>query len=572
MYFLALVTDYDGTLAHHGQVGSEVCDALKRLKETGRRVVLVTGRDLDDLRRVFPDLSLFDRVVAENGAVLYNPASAEERGLGPPPDGQLVARLQQLDVRPLSVGRSIVATWEPNQTVVLDAIRDLGLELQIVFNKGAVMVLPPNINKASGVLAALNELGISAHNAVGVGDAENDHAFLRSSGCSAAVANALPVIKESADVVLGADHGAGAIELIDRIIRDDARLLPPHRNGIRLGEDDVGVAWLEPHRGTALIAGSSGSGKSTVATALTERMVERSFQFCIFDPEGDYDGLEHAVSVGDARTPPKQTEVLQLLKDLGTNVVVNMQGLGLADRPPFFAKLLGDVQAMRARVGHPHWLIIDEAHHLVPAARDDGNLVLTDAMNDAILVTVHPEAVSLKALKSVGVVAGVGRHAIETLAAFAEAVGERPAGQTEPPAKEDEILVWNRGSGEPMRKIRTERPRQARTRHTQKYAAGDLGEDNSFYFRGPKGALNLRAQNLMMFLQIAEGVDDATWEHHRRRRHYSSWFREIIKDSDLASEVAQIESDRSLNPRDSRRQTAEAVRRRYTAPAEAAKG
>ncbi len=309
----------------------------------------------------------------------------------------------------------------------------------------------------------------------------------------------------------------------------------------------------------------SGSGKSTVATALTERMVERSFQFCIFDPEGDYDGLEHAVSVGDARTPPKQAEVLQLLKALGTNVVVNMQGLGLADRPPFFGKLLGEVLDMRARFGHPHWLIVDEAHHLVPAARDDANVVLNESMNDAILITVHPEAVSLKALRSVGVVAAVGEPAMDTLSAFAEAVGERPAGLTDPPDNEDEILVWIRGSGEPIRKIRTERPRQARTRHTQKYAEGDLGQDNSFYFRGPNAALNLRAQNLMMFLQIAEGVDDATWEHHLRRRDYSSWFRDIIKDSDLASEVAEVESDRSLNPRDSRQRIAEAVRRRYTA-------
>jgi hydroxymethylpyrimidine pyrophosphatase-like HAD family hydrolase len=220
MYFLTLVTDYDGTLAHHGLVEPEVCNALKRLRETGRRVVLVTGRDLGDLRRVFPDLAVFDRVVTENGAVLYNPAGGEERGLGSPPDARLVGRLQQLNVSPLSVGRTIIATWEPNQTVVLEAIRDLGLELQIVFNKGAVMVLPPNINKASGVLAALAELGISAHNAVGVGDAENDHAFLRACGCSAAVANALPVIKQGADVVLHADHGAGAIELIDRIIQD----------------------------------------------------------------------------------------------------------------------------------------------------------------------------------------------------------------------------------------------------------------------------------------------------------------------------------------------------------------
>jgi hypothetical protein len=80
---------------------------------------------------------------------------------------------------PLSVCRSIVATWEPNEKVVLDTIRDLELELQIVCNKGAVMVLPVGINKASGLAAALARLQLSPLNVVGIGDAENDHAFLR---------------------------------------------------------------------------------------------------------------------------------------------------------------------------------------------------------------------------------------------------------------------------------------------------------------------------------------------------------------------------------------------------------
>jgi hypothetical protein len=80
-------------------------------------------------------------------------------------------------------------------------IRDLGLELNII-TKGAVMVLPPNINKAAGLQAALAELKLSGHNVVGVGDAENDHAFLQSCGCAAAVSNALPMVKTSADIVL----------------------------------------------------------------------------------------------------------------------------------------------------------------------------------------------------------------------------------------------------------------------------------------------------------------------------------------------------------------------------------
>ena len=238
MYFLALAADYDGTLAHHGVVNDATVDALKRLKETGRRLILVTGRELPDVKRAFPHLKLFDRVVAENGALLYDPATKKERVLADAPPAVLVERLMEHKVSPLSVGRSIVATWEPNETKVLEVIRDLGLELQIIFNKGAVMVLPAGMNKAAGLAAALREIELSHHNVVAVGDAENDHAFLRACGCAAAVANALPMVKEGADIRLAGDHGSGVIELIERICRDDARIVPPERHGILLGTDN----------------------------------------------------------------------------------------------------------------------------------------------------------------------------------------------------------------------------------------------------------------------------------------------------------------------------------------------
>jgi HAD superfamily hydrolase (TIGR01484 family) len=218
MYFIAVATDYDGTIAHHGIVDAETIDALSRLKDTGRRLILVTGRELPDLRRVFPDLKLFDRVVAENGALLFTPATEEERAIAPEPPAAFVEKLRAMSVEPLSIGRSIVATWEPNETAVLEAIRDLGLELQIIFNKGAVMVLPSGVNKAFGLSAALHDLGIFPHNVVGFGDAENDHAFLRMCGCSVAVANALPMVKQDADILASGDHGKGVREVVERLI------------------------------------------------------------------------------------------------------------------------------------------------------------------------------------------------------------------------------------------------------------------------------------------------------------------------------------------------------------------
>src|SRR5262245_40740703 len=147
MRYLALATDFDGTLAHDGRVDEATLEALGRLRRSGRRIILVTGRELDDLLGVFPRGDLFDRVVAENGALLYRPETREEETLGEGPPEAFVRALRKRGVRPISVGRVIVATREPHQAEVLETIRELGLEFQVIFNKGAVMVLPPGVNK-----------------------------------------------------------------------------------------------------------------------------------------------------------------------------------------------------------------------------------------------------------------------------------------------------------------------------------------------------------------------------------------------------------------------------------------
>ncbi len=228
MRYLALACDYDGTLASDGRVDEATLAALERLRQSGRRLILVTGRHLEDLLEVFPQVNLFERAVVENGALLYRPATHEEKALGDRPPEEFVKALQERGVDPLAVGRVIVATWHPHETTVLEVIRELGLELQVIFNKEAVMVLPSGLNKATGLKAALDELGLSPHNTVGVGDAENDHALLNLCECSVAVANALPMLKERADLVTNAARGAGVTELIDRMIASDLSELEPH--------------------------------------------------------------------------------------------------------------------------------------------------------------------------------------------------------------------------------------------------------------------------------------------------------------------------------------------------------
>jgi hydroxymethylpyrimidine pyrophosphatase-like HAD family hydrolase len=229
MQYLALASDYDGTLAQDGHVSEEVVAALRRLKATGRRLVLVTGRVLPELEAIFPDLFLCDAVVAENGALLYWPTEDREEILAEPVPETFLTEVTHRGVSPFSVGRVIFATWRPHETVVLEVIQQLGLEYQIIFNKGAVMVLPSGVNKASGLAAALDRMKLTFNQVVGVGDAENDHAFLESGCVAAAVSNALQPVKDRCDLVTARDHGGGVVELIERLLADDLQDLGPRR-------------------------------------------------------------------------------------------------------------------------------------------------------------------------------------------------------------------------------------------------------------------------------------------------------------------------------------------------------
>ncbi len=571
MRYLALCCDYDGTLATRGELLPDTVRALERLIASGRRLVMVTGRELDDLQSVCSRLDLFEYVVAENGALLYHPATRKEKTLADPPPEQFVSMLRERGVGPMSVGRVIVATWEPHETEVLRTIRDLGLELQVIFNKGAVMVLPAGVNKATGLAHALERMGLSAHNAIGIGDAENDHAFLHRCECAVAVANALPTLKQAADIVTTADHGAGVAELIDQILRDDlvsfeSRLTRHH---VLLGTNEKGEeVRIEPYGRNLLLVGTSGGGKSTLATGILERLAEKEYSFCVIDPEGDYDSFADAVSLGAPTRPPTVEEITQFLGKPDTNGIVNMVGVPIGDRPSFFASLAPRLVELRNRSGRPHWLVVDEAHHLLPAEWEAGPLTLPHGLRSVLQITVHPDLIAPKSLADVDMLIAVGKRPDEALRELGR-VTKSNVPQLDPMDLEPgQALVWDRLADKAPFVIRIAPSHTERRRHTRKYAEGELPPERSFFFRGPEGKLKLRAQNLITFLQLADGVDEDTWAHHRRGGDYSRWIEDCIKDEELAEKIRTVEQDESLSPDESRKRVREAIEEQYTLPAQ----
>jgi hydroxymethylpyrimidine pyrophosphatase-like HAD family hydrolase len=445
MRYTAVALDFDGTIAHDSEVPAHVVEGLRRLKATGRKLLLVTGRELPELLAIFPEITLFDRVVAENGALLYRPESGEHKDLGDPPPPALVALLRERGV-PLSVGDSIIATVEPHETTVLQSIRDLGLEHPVIFNKGAVMILPPGINKASGLAVALRELGLSARNLVAAGDAENDHALLEAAEYSIAVSNAITTLKAAADRVTRQARGDGVLEVIADLIEHDLANAPPARQRRRLviGKDAGGAEVALPAAGVSmLVTGAHQSGKSTLTRRILERLCAAGYQFCVLDGRGEYLDFEPAIVFGTQENPPDPFEILTALEKPDVQAVVCLAAVPQAKRAAFFEALNLELRALREKTGRPHWLVIDEAQELVPRAHA-GIMESGAPAENTLYVTTDPGALADGVLATVDIVAARGPTARQSLDAFAAALpAERPAEAIRAPG-EHEALIWFR--------------------------------------------------------------------------------------------------------------------------------
>ena len=294
-------------------------------------------------------------------------------------------------------------------------------------------------------------------------------------------------------------------------------------------------------------------------------MRELDFQFCVFDPEGDYVEFEGAAVVGDRKHPPSVDEVMSLLQQPAVSVIVNLLAVDPSDRPAFLIKLLPELTQLRSAKGRPHWIVIDEAHHCLPADLGSAAFTLPQELPAAIAVTVHPRIGASDFLELVSVVIGVGDGSRNDIAKFCEAMGRTCPMRPSRDLEEGQIHVLSKDGC--FEVVDASQPESKMKRHARKYAEGELGEDKSFYFRGPKFALNLRAHNLMIFLQMAAGVDDETWLHHLRAGDYSKWFRDSIKDDDLADQAREIEEEMSLDADATRAAIKKIVEQRYTAPA-----
>lgn len=402
MRFVALAASFDGTLARDGRYDERCIDALRALAATGRKLILVTARELRELLEIFPSARVFDYVIAENGAILHQPATKQSEILAQAPSEMLLRELNRRGVVPLAVGSSIVTTSLANEAVVRDAIERLGLDCQLVENDGMLIVLPADVSKASGVKEALRQLGISAQNLVVIGDAQNDLALFRLAEHAVAVQNADAAIKGCADRTTVGAYCDGFLELARDLMEGDLAYAQPKRRVVLGALADGSEITLAPYHDSLLICGPRGSGKAAFCEEVFEQLLANGYQCCVIGAAAERRARVPAGlrAYGDASEAPRLTEVIAALENPTTSVALNLAALPVESRAVFVEALLVQLQALHDRAGRPHTIVIQDAQGFLRGATLPGSATRLSEMT-RVYVSSEPERLPPEMLEGV---------------------------------------------------------------------------------------------------------------------------------------------------------------------------
>lgn len=544
-----LALDYDGTLATHGILAPDVREAVERARRDGIIVVLVTGRILEDLRRAAGDLRWVDAIVAENGAVLAFPENGRTIVLGNPPPPQLLNELHRQEI-PVRTGECVIEAEARFGPRILSAIRALELPLVLAYNRESLMILPQGVSKATGFRRSLSILRLSEHNAIGIGDAENDHALLETCEVGVAVAWGSQALQQIADRVLPGAGPADTAAFLDQVITSPRLPLPRvGRRRLILGRTAAGREIALAVRGrNVLVTGDPRTGKSWIAGLLAEQLVLHRYCVCVIDPEGDYRTLESLPGVmilGGHDPPPRPREVARALRYPDVSVVIDLSQLKHHEKCEYIPSMLRQLAALRRQTGLPHRIVLDEAHYFLNGAESPSWLDLDFAGYTFVtyrLAQLHPE---VRAATDVLVATRVtDPDEVQILLALSRTTGEsrfwteRLAGLSISQA----VLLGCSEECEGDGCLFELAPRfTIHVRHRQKYLSVQASDQNAFTFTIDGVSTGQRARSLQEFLNQLGDCSPDVLDGHLQRGDFSRWIAEVFADHPLAAQVRTIE-------------------------------
>ena len=573
MKLSVLALDYDGTVARRDAVTPTVLEAIARARTQGVVVLLVTGRILDELRRVAGDLHFVDGVIAENGAVIHFPDSGRTSVLAPQVPELLLSKLRQRGI-PFAAGQCLVDADANDAPQLLAAIRTLELPLVLVFNRGRVMVAPQGVSKATGLQVALDTLRLSARNTLAIGDAENDHELLRLAEVGVAVAWGSKALQQVADATI---QGAGPEAVGDYLqaLTDGGRLpVPPRgRRRLLLGYLEDGREFSLAVRGrNVLVTGDAKSGKSWVAGLLCEQLILHGYCVCVIDPEGDYRSLEALPRVtvfGRDDPPPTPRDLLHALRYPDRSVVIDLSRLPQDEKQRYVRAVLPALNALRRHTGLPHRILLDEAHYYLHDVAAGPLLDLE--LNGYTIVTYCASQLPAALLEATEVMVAT----CESNPTEIEALRRRCAkGRT--PQQGDWSILARLKIGQAVALPITEEAGQELTlfttapritphvRHREKYVDVPVSAHRAFVFNANGHAAPHRARTLRQFVFVLENTPATSLDSYIVRGDFSRWIADVFGDRALADDLRLLEDrHRSESRGETLSQVVNAIRGRY---------
>lgn len=570
MKFSALALDYDGTIAVDGVFDPAVRDAVGEARRRGIAVILVTGRRLPDLHHVAGDLTCFDVIVAENGAVLEFPASGRRLVIGHAPSPAFRQDLQRRGI-PFEAGESVIEADARWAGAILEVIRSLEQPLILAFNRGRLMVLPQAIGKSTGLRQALLALRVSIHNTVGVGDAENDHDLLDACEVGAAVAWGSAALRAVADEVIGG-AGPGAVADYIRQVSRQPRLsaVQMGRRRLVLGRQHDGQEVSLAVRGrTILIAGEPGTGKSWLAGLLCEQSILQGYCVCIIDPEGDYRSLEalpSVITLGGDDPPPHARELVRALRHPDVSVIVDLSRISHREKREYLRTLLPLLITLRRNTGLPHKILLDEAHYFLSGS--DVSTLIDPELAGYILVTYRvsslPEPVRATADAVVMVTRETDPEEAKALLAMCRpCAGVSPDVFRDLQTTEAALLPGAEEAHGQVRRFQLAPRLTAHVRHRAKYLDMPVLDSQAFVFTGD-GPVGARARTLKEFTGLLATMPADRIAGHLRRHDFSRWIEDVFRDRPLAAHIHNVETRVELDDlRDVADAIGQAIRARY---------
>ena len=546
MKLSVIALDYDGTISRHDRLDTFMTDAIADARRRGIAVMLVTGRRLDDLRRVAGRLEFVDSVVAENGAVVHFPDGGLTTTLGPPIPPAFVARLQKEGI-PFQAGHCLIEGDAGAAPRMLDVIRELELPIVLVFNRSRVMAMPQGISKATGLRAALETLRKSPRNAVAIGDAENDHELLRFAEVGAAVEWGSPSLRAAADIVISGDGPVAVADFVKRIVAA-GRLptVPRARRRLMLGHTGDGREFSLAVRGrNVLIMGETNSGKSWLAGLLCERLILHGYSLCVIDPEGDYrtlDALPGVRVLGGEDDPPTPRALLHALRYPDRSVVIDLSCMEHNAKREYIRSVLPALNVMRRRTGTPHRIIVDEGHYFLKDAITH-NLLDLD-FNGYTVVTYWPSQLPqdlVAATEVILVTRESNRAEIDALRSHCTAcehlgVSAWDALQTLQIDQAAALPVTSE-AGSDLQVFTIGERLTPHVRHRQKYVDVPVGDAQAFVFHQNGRPGTSRAHTLREFVMVLDALDVRRADGYLRRGDFSRWIADVFGDRALAREL-----------------------------------